>query len=302
MSDIHAAFVDADGELAGEASQAIVPWWSFTKTLIAACLLRLSEQDRLALDEPLEGVPYTARDVMRHRAGIGDYGSLTDYHDAVARDDDPWPDETILARIPPDRLLFAPGARFAYSNVGYLILRRRIEAICDAPSSAVLKAEVLDPLGLRIARIALTRADMRDTAFAAGRSYHPGWVYHGLVIGPAAEAALALHRLLDGDLLAPASRAALMEGVPIGEPVDRKPWLTAAYGLGLMTGAMQRQGMAQPLLVAGHSAGGPGSVGAVYHALDGDGRHRTAAVFMAAPEEGAAEDEALRLLVEGAAA
>jgi len=30
--------------------------------------------------------------------------------------------------------------------------------------------------------------------------YHPGWVYHGLLTGPATAAALLLDRLLRGDL------------------------------------------------------------------------------------------------------
>ncbi len=48
---------------------------------------------------------------------------------------------------------------------------------------------------------------MRATAFEGGQSYHPGWAFHGIVVGPVAEAALALHRLLRGGLLTPTSRA-----------------------------------------------------------------------------------------------
>ena len=34
-------------------------------------------------------------------------------------------------------------------------------------------------------------------------SYHPGWVYHGLLVGPLREAAVLLDRLMTGTLLSP---------------------------------------------------------------------------------------------------
>jgi CubicO group peptidase (beta-lactamase class C family) len=241
-------------------------------------------------------VPYSLRDLLQHRAGIGNYGGMRDYHEAVARGDEPWSEAELLARIPPDRLLFAPRAGWAYSNVGYLLVRRAIEAATGAGLAEALRTLVLAPLGLEAARLAVTRADMRETAFAGAHGYHPGWVYHGTVIGPVAEAALALHRLLHGDLLRPASRAALLDRHPIGGPLEGRPWHETGYGLGVMTGTMLRPGMAEPLEVAGHSAGGPGSVGAVYGRL-GSGPPRTAAVFMEGSDEGLAEEGVLRSLV-----
>jgi len=296
MADIYSAVVDARGRLRDEASRAIVPWWSFTKTLIAACALRLVEDGRLALDAPLADRGYALRALLQHRAGVGDYGDLPEYHAAVARGGEPWADAEVFTRVPADRLLFAPGTGWAYSNVGYLIVRRLIEETCGAGLGATLHALVLAPLGLQASRLAETRADMRTTVFEGGQDYHPGWAFHGIVVGPVAEAALALHRLLNGDLLAPASHAALLDRHAIGGPVDGRPWLTAGYGLGLMTGAMQRPGMAEPIRVAGHSAGGPGSVGAVYQSI-GDGRGRTVAVFAAGSDGGSAEDHALEKLI-----
>ena len=290
---IHVAVVDAQGSAEAGASAAIVPWWSFTKTLIAAAALRLAEQGRLALDQPLSRRPYTLRQLLQNNAGLGDYGPLAEYHAAVARGDPPWSDDELFARVPPTRLLFPPGEGWAYSNVGYLLARRAVEQAYGAGLKQALGDLVLAPLGLRSSRLVETPADMRSTAFEGGHGYDPGWAFHGFVVGPVVEAALALHRLLRGDLLAPASRAALLDRQPIGGPLQGRPWMTTGYGLGLMMGAMQRPGMAQPLQVIGHSAGGPGSVGAVYAAPDG----RAAAVFAAGSDEGVAEDEALRRLV-----
>ncbi|HYF58059.1 MAG TPA: serine hydrolase domain-containing protein [Burkholderiaceae bacterium] len=295
MTDLHVAAVDECGTPAADASTAIVPWWSFTKTLVAVAALRLVEQGRLALDAPLPAAPFTLRQLLQHRAGLGDYGALPAYRAAVERADEPWSDDVLFRHVPPSRLLFAPGEGWAYSNVGYLLARRTIEAACGAGLDRVLEEQVLGPLGLAGSRFARGPDDMRATAFEGGRGYHPGWVRHGLVVGPAVEAALALHRILNGGLLSPASRAALLAAHPVGGPPPGRPWTSAGYGLGLMIGTMRGPGADAPLDVVGHSAGGPGSVGAVYHAPRARPR-LTVAAFAAGPDGGLVEDAALRRL------
>lgn len=295
MTGSYVAVIDGQGRQAGDCSTALVPWWSFTKTLVAACALRLVDQGRLALNVPLSGLPYTPHQLLQHRAGVGSYGESPEYHAAVARGDTPWSDEELLARHPPAKVSFPPGTGWAYSNVGYLLLRRLIENIYGAGLKDALSEIVLAPLGLRSSRLAETRADMDTTVFEGGHGYHPGWVFHGTVIGPVLEAAQALHGILRSDLLEPASRAALLDRHPIGGSLPGRPWQTTGYGLGLMMGSMQHPGMRQPLPMIGHSAGGPGSVGAVYQGFRA-GDIRTVAVFRAGTDEGIAESEALRLL------
>lgn len=287
------AVVDARGDPEGESATTLVPWWSFTKTLIAAAALRLAEQGRLSLNDPLPDLPCTLRQLLQHRGGVGDYGRLREYQAAVARGDKPWSEAELFAQVPPTRLLFAPGTGWAYSNVGYLLVRRAIERAYGADLKEALRDLILAPLDLRSSRLAETPDDMCRTAFACGHGYHPGWAFHGFVIGPAIEAALALHRLLTGALLAPASRAALLDRHPIGGSIQGRPWVTTSYGLGLAMGMMQRPGMPRSISVIGHSAAGPGSVGAVYHTPPAC---RTVAAFVAGADEGVAEDEALRRL------
>ncbi|MEK1928637.1 MAG: serine hydrolase domain-containing protein, partial [Pararhizobium sp.] len=164
MTHPHTAIVDASGALTGNASTAIVPWWSFTKSLIAVAVLRLAEQGRLALDLPLDGFPYTPRDLLQHRAGVADYSGIADYHAAVARGDKPWSEYELFQRVPPDRLLFRPRSGWAYSNVGYFLLRRLIERTCDIDLKFALHDLVLAPLGLASTLLAQNRSDMRITA------------------------------------------------------------------------------------------------------------------------------------------
>ncbi|MGX1306057.1 D-alanyl-D-alanine carboxypeptidase [Amorphus suaedae] len=294
-----AARVGPAGNVEAIAPGAPVPWWSFTKTLLAAAAMRLAERGALSLDAPLPARPFTARQLLQNTAGVRDYGGLDAYHRAVARDDDPWPVETLLERADADALLHPPGEGWAYSNIGYLMLRQLVEEAAGAPFDRALRDLILDPLGLPTARVATSRADMAATGFPGGRSYHPGWVYHGLVIGPVEEAALALHRLFATDLLSKVSRTAMLAARPLGGALAGRPWLTTGYGLGLMIGTMAGHDRTDPLPVFGHSAGGPGSVGAVYgwHAPDG---LRTAAVFSDDADEGRPEHLAVRLLLADA--
>lgn len=290
--------VDHDGALDSSSSLAIVPWWSFTKTLLAACVLRLSERRLIALDAPLAGQPFTVRQLLQHRAGVGNYGGLADYHAAVARGERPWPVDELLKRIPVEECRVAPGTGWAYSNIGYLLLRQEVERVTGTSLAQALSTLVLRPLGLEAARIAETADDMQRTALHPPHVYDPGWVYHGCIIGPVSEAALALHRLLTGTLLAPASLAAMSCRFPVGGSLPGRPWMTTGYGLGVMVGAMQDCRDTSPVEVVGHSAGGPGSTGAVYSAVTAAGR-RTAAAFAGGNDEGVAEFDVLRILQSG---
>lgn len=236
----------------------VVPWWSFTKTVIATAALVLVRDGRLALGTPLPGRAFTLGQLLQHRAGVADYGGIAEYHAAVKRDEEPWPVATLLARAQADTPRYPPGQGWGYSNIGYLFARELIEQTCGQDLDAALRTLVLTPLRLTGPRIAQTRADLADVAMG-GVSYHPGWVYHGLMVGRIADAALLLDRLLTGDLLPAELHAAMRDGFGLGGPVEDRPWAAPAYGLGVMCGTARNGRM-----VIGHTGGGPGSVIAVY--------------------------------------
>ena len=171
--------------------------------------------------------------------------------------------------------MFAPGHGWAYSNPGYLLVGQAIEGTSRMPLGQALRSLVLDPLGIRGARLALTPDDLADVDLGAIAQYHPGWVYHGLLVGPLDQAALALHRLLTETLLPPALIALMGEPHRLGGPIPNRPWAEPGYGLGLMCG-LDKTGSR----VAGHTGGGPGSVCAIYHRIRSD-PPRTAATFRA---------------------
>jgi D-alanyl-D-alanine carboxypeptidase len=219
-----------------------VPWWSYTKTVLAAAALVLVDAGKLALDDPLPGRAYTLRQLLQHRAGVPDYGGWKQYHDAVAAGGPPWSVEELFDRA---RILraFAPESTWLYSNIGYLFVRQLIEQTARQPIGDAIATLVLAPLGIGNVTLAANPADLGATRWGNPTGYHPGWVYHGLLLGPPAAAALLLDRLMHGDLLSPASLEAMRTPFPIpllstpARPVDAeltRPWLAPGYGLGLM--------------------------------------------------------------------
>lgn len=245
--------VDGTETLSGHAGPA--PWWSFTKTVLAIAAVRLAEAGRLSLHAPLAGRPYTLAQLLKHEAGLPDYGGLAAYHADVAAGVAPWPAERLLAEAEADRLRYPPGEGWAYSNIGYREVGLLIAEAAGLPLGEALRELVFVPAGLSGPRLALTREDLAGVAMGGAPDYHPGWVYHGLVVGTVLDAARLLKALADGHLVrfeTLLERRALPEHRSVLHP-------DPAYGLGLMLSA--EDPLSRPL---GHTGGGPGSSFAAY--------------------------------------
>lgn len=274
----------------------VVPWWSYTKTVLAAAALRLVSRGLLHLDEPVPGHFFTLRQLLQHRAGLVDYGAVPEYHAAVAAGDTPWPVEDMLRKARADRLAYQPGESWGYSNIGYLFVRRLLEEKTGALLGPALAELVLEPLGIEHVTVAIEPDDLKPTAWGNAAGYHPGWVYHGLLIGPAASAALLLHRLLDSRLFPEPLLEEMLRSHPLIELSPERPWQSAGYGLGLMTGT----GGDRAARYTGHTGMGPGSTAAVYQCDTGNTKSRnrtTAAAFAMSQEAGTVERKAMALAI-----
>lgn len=290
MQTFHSYRISASGEEKGEGDlTALFPYWSFTKTAIAICALKLCERGVLPLDRKVEGATYTLRQLLNHTAGLPDYGMLKTYHDAVAAGEEPWSRETLLTAALAKGMLFAPGEGWAYSNVGYMLARELAEA-ASGKSFAQLVSEIISaPLGLHSISLATTREQFAQLHCPAAGHYHPGWVYHGCLTGNAPDAARLLHGVFAGKLLSPASLGEMQVTYPLGGAIEGRPWTKCGYASGLMSGAMGESGRA-----LGHSGGGPSCVNAVYHFPDLSDA-MTVACFADGHHEGEVEFEAGRL-------
>ena len=229
----------------------LVPWWSITKTCLAACTLVLVAGGRLDLDRFMPGRRFTLRQLLQHTSGLSCYTEHPDYDPALDRHEDPWTGDRLLALSESVSPLFPPGQGWSYSNTGYFLVRRLIEQTTGNDIERALKTLVLGPLGISDVLIARTRTDLRRSTWGDEDDFHPGWVAHGLLIGHPADAALFMHRLLTGTLLPAPLRKAMRERHPVNVDLPDRPWKTAGYGLGLMMDIASPHG-----LCIGHSGQG----------------------------------------------
>ena len=160
----------------------------------------------------------------------------------------------MLRRVDANTLAYEPGHGWAYSNVGYLLVRNLIEHEAGTRLGPALERLVFGPLGICGVSVAQIPSDLDLTAWGNTRRYYPGWVYHGLLVGSPGAAALFLHRLLAGNLLPIDLLTAMQDGHRVGGAIPGRPWRTANYGLGLMLGQGEPPGQ-----YVGHTGGGPGS-------------------------------------------
>jgi D-alanyl-D-alanine carboxypeptidase len=107
---------------------------SVTKQFTAAAVVRLAEQGRLSVDDPLErwvpehptgGATVTLRHLLTNTSGIPNFAHVDPQWQAKAAE--PVPPLAALARIGEHPLLFEPGERFDYSNANYFLLGLVVE-------------------------------------------------------------------------------------------------------------------------------------------------------------------------------
>jgi CubicO group peptidase (beta-lactamase class C family) len=103
------AIIRVDGEVGTSGVTTSIPWWSFTKTALSVALLRLSEGGRIDLDKTVDGQPFTPAQLLRHEAGLPDYGSLAAYHVDVEAGRPPWTVDALMKAAEAGRLRFEPG-------------------------------------------------------------------------------------------------------------------------------------------------------------------------------------------------
>ena len=265
--------------------------YSVTKTYLGVLCLRLG----LDLEAPLATwiddarLPDASlRQLLNHTSGVPDYGRLRDYHTAVReRPSEPWDDEELLARALASGPDFPPGEGWAYSNTGYLLVRRIVDLVAKGGFPGELERELLRPLELADTSLALEPADLEGLAAGPegaeevrGR-YHPCWVGHRTLASTVGDqkrfwTALASGQLCDLDVLT--------ESVEIG--FDAPGFHRPSYGLGVMTDPRPDG------LLIGHGGGGPGYAAAAFALLRRAAEPRVV-VVLSADERADVQGEAL---------
>ncbi|MGF7045612.1 CubicO group peptidase (beta-lactamase class C family) [Paenibacillus sp. DS2015] len=120
---------------------------SITKSFTASAIMKLVEQGKLSLDDPLSlyipdfprGNEITIHMLLSHTSGIP--ANFTREEGMTI--------EQTLAEIKAKKLDFEPGTSFKYSNGGYVLLASIVEQVSGMIYGDYLQQIVFDPLGMK---------------------------------------------------------------------------------------------------------------------------------------------------------
>ena len=153
---------------------------SVTKPFVATAIMQLVEQDKIALDDPVtKHLPYfrlddpryqaiTIRLLLNHTSGMPD---VKDYEWNKPQDDE-GALERYIRSLKGEKLLWAPGTRFAYSNIGFEILGDVVAKVSGMSFDDYIERQILKPVGMSSSTLLLKRADTKRLAsgYTEGKS------------------------------------------------------------------------------------------------------------------------------------
>ena len=126
---------------------------SITKQFTAAAILKLAEQGKLAVTDPLakffpdfpRGGEVTLRHLLTHTSGIHSYTDQPDFLTKVSQPIEPGALIASFKNDPPD---FAPGAGFHYNNSAYFLLGEIVAQVSGKSLGDCLRETFFEPLGM----------------------------------------------------------------------------------------------------------------------------------------------------------
>ncbi len=127
---------------------------SISKQFTAAAILKLAEQGKLILSDPLikyipdfpKGKEVTIRHLLTHTSGIHSYTGDPRFMERVTK---PIAPKDLIDEIKKYDYDFEPGTNWAYNNSGYFILGYIVEQVSGMPFGNYLKKTFFNPLGMK---------------------------------------------------------------------------------------------------------------------------------------------------------
>jgi D-alanyl-D-alanine carboxypeptidase len=219
---------------------------SLTKTFVATVVLQLVGERKLSLTDTVEhwlpglvpnGDKIILRELLNHTSGLAEYDDAALEAKIASNPTKAWTPRQLIAHATAKKPDFAPGARWSYSNTGYVLAGLIVEKATGHSLGAELQRRIFDPLQLRATsydsspRIAGHHADgyglvgkppVKDVSILT-----PTWAgAAGAIVSTADDVARFERALLQGRLLRPDLLRAMQTTVPMGFPGND-------YGLGL---------------------------------------------------------------------
>jgi CubicO group peptidase (beta-lactamase class C family) len=220
---------------------------SMTKQFTGAAILKLAEQGKLGLDDPLSryvpefdtgGRVVTIRQMLNHTSGIPEYTMQPGFFGRLSLID--VSDAELLQLVSGKPFDFEPGAGWRYSNTNYYLLGMVIAKASGRPYAAFMQDAFFTPLGLAHTRYGSEREIIPHRA--QGYAFNPDTGSHsndaaismntpgagGALVSSAGDLVRWQIALTNGRAIRPASFEQM-----IASPVQTEQG-NALYGLGLM--------------------------------------------------------------------
>ena len=126
---------------------------SVTKQFTAAAILKLQEDGKLSVDDPLSkfipdyprGDEVKLHHLLTHTSGIHSFTSKPEFFATVASSTTP---EEMIESFQNDPFDFSPGEKFQYNNSGYFLLGHIIAKVSEKSYGEYLRETFFEPLGM----------------------------------------------------------------------------------------------------------------------------------------------------------
>ena len=226
---------------------------SNTKTFVAVVIMKMVEEGKVKLDEPIEtylpglikgqgvdGKKITVRQLLQHTSGLPE--TALGFPDVFASRNNYYQPRDILDEALTKAAQFAPGAKFTYTNTNYIVLGLLAERVAKRPIAEQIETKIVKPLGLK--HTYMPKDGEKALRGKHPRGYHtrdnkPGklvditdydtsmaWTAGAMVSTPS-ELNKFMQSIFDGSLLNQASISEMKKSVPMGDDGN-------VYGLGLI--------------------------------------------------------------------
>lgn len=270
---------------------------SVSKTYVAAAIMKLAEQGRLSIDDPIgkwigpEYLAYihdsgmiTLRMLLEHRSGLNDYDEMEEMIPLqLAQPDTPVSTrESILSGLERPAF-FPPNEGWMYSNVNFLLLGLVIDAASGESYEGYMQHEILAPAGLSNTYM-MTSPPVREipqpfmhcilqTSPGVWFDYstlYVNWDRGAGDIAATIDDLAHFHKALrDGVIIRRSSYEEMAKAVsPMGEVnlLSSLPGSASEYGLGYVKASSPADGVT----FLGHAGGYPGSTTLMFYWVEAD--------------------------------
>ncbi|MEH6765394.1 MAG: serine hydrolase [Aequorivita antarctica] len=130
---------------------------SITKQFTSMLIMQLVAEGKLDLQATISkylpdyskvnGDKITIHQLLTHTSGTPNYTSFSNFFKELSRN--PYTPTEMLEMFADSTLTFKPGAQFAYSNSGYILLGAIIEKVTGKTYEEVLQEKIFDPLNMK---------------------------------------------------------------------------------------------------------------------------------------------------------